>query len=71
MARGAWGARVHGVAKSRTQLRDYTTHWCQVNTLSIALYYPFALEQAVGGEDGGRLDLPNDTSSPCDSPEWW
>ena len=21
--------------------------------------------------EGGFLDLPNDTSSPCDSPEWW
>ena len=24
MDRGAWGATVHGVAKSRTRLRDYT-----------------------------------------------
>ena len=26
MDRGAWQATVHGVAKSRTQLSDYTQH---------------------------------------------
>ena len=27
MVRGAWSAAVHGVAKSRTRLRDFTFHY--------------------------------------------
>ena len=41
MARGAWWATVHRVAKSQTQLRRLSTHACtvEVNTILNQLHF--------------------------------
>ena len=41
----AWRAVIHGVAKSRTRLSDYT----ELNSVKLELYYPQILSFCGGG----------------------
>ena len=47
--REAWCAAVHGVAKSQTQLNDWTTMWAGPNTV----LYEFAQETVTNARLGG------------------
>ena len=48
MDREAWRAAIHGVAKSRTQMSDWTelnwNPWCYLNILSSAATFPFCFQ---------------------------
>ena len=63
MDRGAWGATVHGVTKSRTRLSDFSSaHLCSgINALWYSLYtglWLFASLPLQGSPSMGLLDVP-------------
>ena len=51
MDREAWRAAVHGVAKSRTRLSDWTelnwTEWCHPFSNKVSCFYVFVLLQTI------------------------
>ena len=70
MDRGVWRATVHGVAQSRTQLKQLSTHACRVVRqlaflLCSPLYADSVKREADNLQQGGSRLPPNNESAGC------